>query len=126
MARQAYEKERRTYVRVPHDATSTMAIKFLHDGAIVGAIASSELFLLTELALSTGNIEGGHDSISWGDSSHLAPDLLDNAHAFVTKDLALLELQDLAVVQVQIRSADCVEKEETGKGGRGGRDVVQC
>jgi len=101
-----FERWEKTYMRVPHHAAGTMTVKLLHHRAVVGAVACSELLLQTVLALSASRIEGCHDSIAWNDMGHFASDLLDDANTFMAQDLALLELQNFAVVQMQVGSTD--------------------
>lgn len=79
-------------MRVTHYTSGAVTIQFLHDRAVVRAVAGSVLLFLAELALSTGYVEGGHNAIAWLDFGHLTSNLLHDAHTFMAEDLARLEL----------------------------------
>lgn len=94
-------------MRVTHNATCAVAVQLLHDGAIIGAITGSELLFEAKLTLATGDIECCNDTVTWFDCSHAAANLLDNSRTFVAQDLVCLELHDLAMKEVQVRSTNC-------------------
>lgn len=93
-------------MRVTQDPSSALTIKLFHDRTVIGAIAGSELLFQAEFAFSTGNVKGRNDTVTGLDLRHRRSDFLNDAHAFVTQDLTGFELQDLTMIQMQIRSAD--------------------
>jgi hypothetical protein len=56
--------------------------------------------LLAELALTASNGETSHDSIAHLDLLDIGSDCFYDAHTFVSQDVVLFQLQDIAVQEV--------------------------
>lgn len=87
-----------------------MSIELLHDRAIVGGFTASEQLFGAVFAFTTSNVEGSNNSVARLDIGYLGANLLDDAHAFMAHDIAILELHDFTMVQMQIRATDCILK----------------
>ncbi len=74
--------------------------------ATIGGFAGSERLHLAEKAAAAGNNERNHHTITRLDGRHLRADFFDDAHEFVTKNIALLCGGDLASIQMQVRATN--------------------
>ena len=59
------------------------------------------------LYLSTRNLEGGDVSLPDLDVLHTRPNLINDAAELVPEDVALFQLDDCTVQQVEVTPADC-------------------
>lgn len=64
------------------------------------------LLLLAVIALSAGDLETRHDPVAFAQVLDARAHLVDDAAELVAEDVALLQLDDGAVVQVQVAATD--------------------
>lgn len=93
-------------MRVTQDTSNAVTIKLLHNRAVIGAVTGSELLLQAEFAFSAGNVEGCNNTVTGFDLRDHRSNFLNDAQAFVAKDLTSFKLHDLTMEQMQIRSAN--------------------
>lgn len=87
-------------VRVAEHASSAAAVHGVLDRVRVRALALRRLLLVAVVAVSAGDLETGNDSVALLQVLHAGPHLVDNAAEFMAEDVAFLQLDDRAVVQV--------------------------
>jgi hypothetical protein len=71
-----------------------------------GLTTLRRLLLLAVVALATRNLETRHHSVAFLKVLDARAHLVYNSAEFVSEDVALLELDDGAMVQVQVAAAD--------------------
>ena len=95
------------HVRVAEQARRGIAVELLrHPGIRVRVVAERPELLLAEVAAAARDGERHHDAIADLQSRVVLADLDDLAHELMAEHVALLHRRDVAVVDVQVGSAD--------------------
>ncbi len=74
--------------------------------ARIGGLAGGILGQPAVEALATGNHKRDHHAITGFHLGHAAADLFHHAHEFVAQHIAIVQVRNLAPVQVQVRTTD--------------------
>jgi hypothetical protein len=93
-------------VGVAEDAAHFPAIELVLNGRGIGLLASRGKLLLAVLALTAGDAEAVHDPITW---LHVLDGFaygFDHTAELVAQDIALLELKDDAVQEVDVAATN--------------------
>ena len=95
------------HVRVAEQTRRGIAVQLLgHPGIRIRVVAQRPELLLAEVAAAAGDGERHDDAIADLEPRVVFADLDDFAHELVAEDVALLHRRDVAVVDVQVGSAD--------------------
>ena len=97
------------HVRVAEQGRTGEAVHFLHRrGVGVGVVAERKELLFAKEAVAAGDGEGDDDSVALFDFVLIASgaDFLDDAHGFMSHDVAGLHEGDEAVEEVEVGAAD--------------------
>lgn len=93
-------------VRVSKHARGPAAVHGVLDSVAVGALALRRQLLLAVEALAAGNLETGDDAVTLFQVLDAGSHLVYDTAELVAQDVALLELDDSAMVEVQVAAAD--------------------
>ena len=93
-------------VRVSKHARGPAAVHGVLDGVAVGALALRRQLLLAVEALAASDLEAGDDAVALLQVLDARTHLIDDTAELVAQDVALLQLDDGAMVQVQVAAAD--------------------
>lgn len=77
----------------------------------VGLLALRRQLLLAKEAVAAGNLERGDVAAAGLDTAHTGPDAVDNAAELVAEYVALGQLDDGAVQEMQVGAADCAARD---------------
>lgn len=93
-------------VRVSEHTSSTAAVHSVLHRVRVRALALRRLLPLAVVAVATGNLEASDYSVALLEILDASAHLIHNTTKLVAKDVALLQLDDGAMVQVKVTAAD--------------------
>lgn len=93
-------------MRIPKYTPHLLAIQHLMDGRCIRLVASRRKILLAEPTLTARDNETVHNAISDFSLGNFRPNLLDDTAEFVAEDVSLFRLDNDAVQEMHVTSAD--------------------
>lgn len=93
-------------MRIPKYTPHLLAIQHLMDSRCIRLLASRRKILLAKPTLTARDDEAIHNAISNFALGNFRPDLLDDTAEFVAEDIALFHLDNDAVQEMHVASAN--------------------